>query len=155
MDDLVAWLGAQLDADQQLAEDAIALPGADGQWSYVETRGGEHKVVDSLGYTVTGHYDADAQPYFCEPHIAAHDPARVLREIDAKRQVVAAHTKAVEAVEELTALRERLRFRGRDLLMTELEQGSAVHKRDTLHGVLRLLAEPYADRPGYQDSWRP
>ena len=153
MDDLVRWLGEQLDEDERTARDASA--DGDGRWSYVETRGGDHKVVDSLGYTITGHYDIEAQPYFCEPHIARHDPARVLREIDAKRQVLTGYTKTVERVEELDALRERLKARGQDVFMTEMDRASAIHKRDVLHGVLQILALPYADRPGYREEWRP
>jgi hypothetical protein len=87
--------------------------------------------------------------------IVAHDPARVLREIDAKRQLLTGYTKAVEQVEELDALRERLRASGQDVFMTEMERASAIHKRDVLHGVLQILALPYADRPGYREEWRP
>ncbi|GAB2731670.1 hypothetical protein GCM10027072_27960 [Streptomyces bullii] len=88
-------------------------------------------------------------------HIVRHDPARVLREIDAKRQVVTGYVKAIETMEELALLRERMKASGQDTFMTEMERVSAIHRRDVLNGVLRLLALPYADRPGYREEWRP
>jgi hypothetical protein len=59
-------------------------------------------------------------------HIATWDPARVLAECNAKRRIV-----------------ERYAFL--------LEHGDSGDAR----WVLPLLAEPYADRPGYQENWRP
>jgi len=124
MDELVRWLGAQLDEDEYLAKDAIDLPGGDGRWQYVETRGGDHKVIDSLGYTVTGHYDDDAHPWACEPHIARHDPARVLRETDAKRRTL------LRCGEEM--------FSGIPRLVHFAKQ------------TVREMAAVYEDRPGYE-----
>lgn len=137
MDDLVQWLKAQLDADQQLAEDARAE--LDGRWAYVESQDGNHKVVDSLGYSITEHYDVDAQPYFCEPHIAAHDPARVLREIEAKRQIIAQYVNWDEST-----ARAGLGADMRDVGVTE-----------GLEIALRLLTSAYSDRPGYKQEWAP
>ncbi|MBD9700678.1 hypothetical protein IHE56_00940 [Streptomyces sp. ID01-12c] len=60
--------------------------------------------------------------------IAEHDPARVLREIDSKRRVLG-------AIEHL---------------LVQVDDPFA-----DVDGVLRLLAVPYADRPGYREEWRP
>lgn len=147
MDELVQWLRVQLDADDRLARQAC---GDDG-WVVgeralcgccVDIRSGKGALVCTLD-------DRDA------PHIAEWDPARVLREADAKRQVLGRYDKAGQAVEELSARRNLLHARGEDVLMVELGLESAIHGRDALAGVLRLLALPYADRPGYREEWRP
>lgn len=64
-------------------------------------------------------------------HIARHDPARVLAEVDAKRRILDECESAIRK----SAPRSNLN----DLGWT----------------VLRPLALPYADRPGYRDEWRP
>jgi hypothetical protein len=70
-------------------------------------------------------------------HVAEHDPARVLRDIDAKRQLI---EKAADA--------------DRYSRTTWANAGSA-GAASAYRAMLRLLALPYADRPGYQESWRP
>jgi hypothetical protein len=63
-------------------------------------------------------------------HIAEHDPARVLREVEAKRQIV-----------DLCA----------DMLWHDDRGPDYVS-----NGTLWLLALPYADRPGYRgEEWKP
>lgn len=70
------------------------------------------------------------------PHIARHDPARVLAECEAKRRIVTLHDAALRA---------------------ELANGDAsAYGADLMHSdVLRLLALLYADHPDYRDEWRP
>lgn len=70
MDELVRWLGVQLDEDERIAR---ACSG-NGEWE------AEHIAIygPNLGVEVRA-------------HMAAHDPARVLREINAKRRIVAAY----------------------------------------------------------------
>lgn len=65
-------------------------------------------------------------------HIARHDPARVLREVAAKRQIIANEQ---DRVIEEGPLPERMR----DSIETD---------------VIALLALPYADHPDYQEAWR-
>lgn len=70
--------------------------------------------------------------------IAHLSPARVLREVESKRRIVdecaeilstASHYITVESCDETDAI-------------------LAEH-------IIRALGLPYADRPGYQESWRP
>jgi hypothetical protein len=66
--------------------------------------------------------------------IAEDDPARVLREIDTQRQVIAEHDTECWKV------------------------GDRVHDcpwTDRPCRTLRPLALPYAGRPGYREQWRP
>lgn len=149
MEDLVRWLGQQLDDDERIARAAggLAWHRPEDPWEFaVAIRDSEgERVVCIEGWPSEGQ----------GVHIVAHDPARVLREIDSKRRLLAHYIKAAQAVEELTATRERLRLRGQDLLMTEMELESAIHRRDTLHGVVCVLAAVYADREGYEEGWAP
>ncbi|WP_422744313.1 DUF6221 family protein [Micromonospora sp. WMMD754] len=69
-------------------------------------------------------------------HIARHDPARVLAEVDAKRRVI-------------DVLRG---FEPNDEWSTQPDMGL---RQNNAAGALRALALPYADRPGYRDEWRP
>ncbi|MEU2111844.1 DUF6221 family protein [Streptomyces sp. NPDC019507] len=156
--ELVEFLRARLDEDSTAAEAAAAERGpvwwyeghfADlsGQVLAGEVLDGGSAVVRAL--TMTTRSDAEGE------HIARHDPARVLAEVESKRQLVTGYALSVQAVEELTARREQLKAKGYDLLMTDMDLGSAVVRRDTLTGVVRLLALPYASHPDYDEAWRP
>ncbi|WP_329215167.1 DUF6221 family protein [Streptomyces sp. NBC_01485] len=146
MDDLVQWLRAQLDEDERIARAATPGPwwhNPGKQWLGPEAfekydlrqgeefvgYGGPHPFTGAVASTgpasnVQGMKDA--------AFIAAHDPARVLREIDAKREVV------------------RLAERAHDYHETFMNGFAAAMEQ-----ALRLFALAYADRPGYQESWRP
>jgi len=141
MDELVRWLGQQYDKDERIARAACwdeqsdvwtARPPQDRYERYV--------VVDYLddGVVVVTPENADADGV--GQHIAEHDPARVLREIDAKRQLIALHQE-VEDPEEM-----------QDYCATCEVTGNYPYYPCA---TLRLLALPYADRPGYRDDWRP
>lgn len=128
MDDLVEWLCAQLDEDERIARAAAEELGAD--WFYED---GYVRARRELDLVATGTQD------FLEEergeHIARHDPARVLREVEATRRLVALHARAYHQC------------------VTE-DGPTQWHAADPCT-TLRLLALPYAARPGYQDSWRP
>jgi hypothetical protein len=66
--------------------------------------------------------------------------ARVLREIEAKRGVLRQHE----------AVREQVR----NPVSAENRQAARIAQGE-LEDVLRLLALPYADRPGYRQEWAP
>ncbi|WP_225811303.1 DUF6221 family protein [Streptomyces spinosus] len=137
MDELVEFLRARLTEDEQTARAAIAEldgpSGADWQYDrqYVET-------VRERTMVAVGSQD------FMEPgvgvHIARHDPARVLREIDAKRQIIEQHT-----------VSETSEFEGK----TDTITYCPICRNDGECPTLRLLALPYADHPDYRQEWRP
>ena len=114
MDELVAWLGQQLDTDA--AENAD--PYAATAW---HARGCE-SLPDVL---------------YPDRELGACDcgaPARVLREVDAKRQVLAEHERYAA---------ERRRMMG----------GWDPQSDDS--PILYALAAVYSDRPGFREEWRP
>ena len=154
MDDLVTWLRAQLDEDERIAREAVRY--ADATWrldsvdnvavSSVLTAAGEQEapitadrwrrpMVESAGVVA---------------HVAAHDPARVLREVDAKRQWLEALIGESHAT---------LRPGGSTEIYCGADYGTSEScecgRDDRVSQYLRLLALPYADRPGYREEWRP
>jgi hypothetical protein len=70
-------------------------------------------------------------------HIIRHDPARVLAEVAAKRRILDEYERAFE----------RRRAHPDDMASA----GALL----ALHGAVKLLALPFADRPGFREEWRP
>jgi hypothetical protein len=136
MDDLVQWLRAQLDEDERIARAASWTDDANA-WhaepSPFGARDGGQRwyVEDAMDDGVVSHVDpAASDNEGVARHIAEWDPARVLREINAKR-------KTFDDCE--------------GIIVGWHHEESKQFARD----VLCNLAEPYADRPGYREEWRP
>lgn len=129
MDDLVQWLRAQLDDEERTARRA----------------GDSFRQIGETGVIVATEGDraeecASANWAGVAEHIVAHDPARVLHEIDTKRQLLDLHAPGeTEYVD------------GDVCMACDVRGGAPFYPCKTL----RLLALPHADRPGYQESWRP
>lgn len=107
-DDLARWLGEQLDEDERRAR---SCPG-NGEWD-----------ADGIAF-----FARDLNPE-AQAHIVEHDPARVLREINAKRQLLSLHSEG----------------------SSQLFCSHCEHEPPC--PTLRLLALPYADHPGYREEW--
>ncbi|MFJ4712705.1 DUF6221 family protein [Streptomyces sp. NPDC088785] len=124
-DDLVQWLGEQLDEDERIARAATA-----GPW----TQSGIGEYGWGVAFSVPGAgveaNDSD-QGRADADFIAAQDPARVLREIDAKRELL------------VWLVRKDDWALDNDLWTWDSDD------------ALLLLALPYADRPGYREEWKP
>jgi hypothetical protein len=132
MDDLVTWLREQIDEDEQVARRADHADPA--PWC---TEGHER---DARVLTYTGgvfHGSSGDMRLAVAEHIARHDPARVLREVKAKRRILDGIASRLDEDE------DDHRWEGAD---AETDGMAST--------VLRLLALPYADRPGYRDEWR-
>ncbi|WP_406200107.1 DUF6221 family protein [Streptomyces sp. NBC_01017] len=132
-EELVQWLGEQLDEDERTARRA----------------GDSFRQIGETGVIVAAEGDraeecASANWAGVAEHIVRHDPARVLREIDAKRQILALH----------------IPFRVDGDPWPGCSTCSWRNDMEDLQvqypcATLRLLALPYADRPGYREEWRP
>ncbi|MGI3199646.1 DUF6221 family protein [Streptomyces sp. GLT-R25] len=145
MDELVQWLREQLDEDERVAREASGWLKPAAHWSLDEWSGREqpHSLIAQGSPklpVVGGRFTADPIPTVQAEHIARHDPARVLREIDAKRRVVQAYEDAVTAFNDSGPA-----FTSHDRLTGSVS---------SLRGAVELLALPYADRPGYLEDWR-
>ncbi|MFD9763198.1 DUF6221 family protein [[Kitasatospora] papulosa] len=150
MDDLVQFLKDRLAEDEEIAKDPTHATWATAEWRFNDA--GEAPYVD-LG---TNHLDSVSSLNESEMrHIARHDPARVLAEVGAKRRLLAGYATAVDRIEELVSLCERLKAEGKDAFASDMDRITTIHRRDVLHEVLHLLALPYADHPDYRQSWRP
>jgi hypothetical protein len=99
-DDLVARLRhawdereRQLDEDERVALAAITTIGIQAldTWSYEPGAEARHggKIKDAMGYTVVHQEDSTPDPSEAQ-HIARHDPARVLAEVERARRDIAA-----------------------------------------------------------------
>ncbi|MFF5655170.1 DUF6221 family protein [[Kitasatospora] papulosa] len=134
MDDFVKFLRARIDEDEAIAKAPTHATWATAEWRFGEVDGASY--VD-LG---TNHLDRVSSLTDAEmEHIARHDPVRVLREVDAKRRILAEHDEvAAGAASDDWLIRDPSR---------------AVLR--ILDPVLRTLALPYADHPDYRNSWRP
>jgi hypothetical protein len=71
-------------------------------------------------------------------HIVRHDPARVLRDVEAKRRLLAQHQAVCDEVRSPKSAEHRMNARARQFAFDE---------------VLATLALPYADHPDYNLSW--
>ncbi|MFB4285689.1 DUF6221 family protein [Nonomuraea sp. MTCD27] len=120
MDDLIAFLRARLNEDEQ-----EALAASPGPW---KANAEQHEVlaVDDIE-VATGFALNGEQLRATVRHIVRHDPARVLREVEAKRRMLQAH----------------IGYYG--LGMDEYWPIP----------TLTLLALPYANHPDYREEWRP
>lgn len=134
MDELARWLSMQLDEDERIARAAVAAMERIGssvgapvaQWVADHHLVMRQPLTDVEEVRIVTDCAAFGGPS-AAAHIAEHDPARVLREIEAKRG-----------------------------LLARVQNHAAIMGRDEVHNdLLRLLALPYADLPGFQESWRP
>lgn len=131
MIDLVKWLERQLDEDERIARATMLTSTDKGEWTVTaDPRSGDDKPTGVLGTCIhigmiggNGDLDDPAQAI----HIAEHDPARVLREVEAKRALLhdCVHTLEVE------------------------DYGYTLADK-----TIRRLASVYSDRPGFKDEWR-
>lgn len=128
--DLVEFLRARLDRDEQMARACSGVPWKATPSGTVSTDTGD-PGTDGSAYVATAENDAYAE------HIARHDPSRALAEVAAKRRIVDDYEKQAWIL-------------GQGHRTPELDAAQSV--RGT---VLRLLALPYAHHPAYQEEWRP
>jgi hypothetical protein len=130
--DLVAFLRAQLDDDERVAQETT------------EDGGGRWRIARYTDRTTTV-WDGDIQVLASldqnniAEHIARWDPVRVLAEVDAKRRI-------------LDRYEDTLSRQGE---WEESQLAADICAVEYQDWILPILALPYADREGYRDEWRP
>lgn len=110
MSDIETWLNAQLDEDERLARAA----GADTELSWHRDEryvAADRTHVDSDDEDLVLHIAMDGTPSAME-HIARHNPARVLAEVEAKRLMLDLHRECTGACYVVRVL--ALPYAGRD-----------------------------------------
>ncbi|MFC7817584.1 DUF6221 family protein [Streptomyces sp. NPDC057367] len=168
MDDLVQWLRAQLDEDERIARASVeqasvnlagAEPSSVSVWhvvdrpatgTFVATRDQWERVAEVVPTYGGAHAD----------HIATHDPERVLREIDAKRQLLddfLAEPHFHNEEDNWYTCAALVDEDGEPVCIDESRApGPCDCGRDRrVRRRVAILALPYADRPGYRPDWRP
>ena len=133
MTDLVEFLRARLDEDEQTATAATSATfGEDPTWTSKDDGTGEqtHGYVMADHTAICGH-DGDDVLLPVADHIARHDPARVLREVEAKRQLLTRYEVH------------------RDAAFPDYEGGYA----SAMDDALAILAAVHSDHPDYQQEW--
>ncbi|MFD3654344.1 DUF6221 family protein [Streptomyces sp. NPDC058620] len=137
MDDLVQFLRDRLAEDEQVARAAMWDELSD-VWTArpPQARYEQYIVADYLddGVVVVTPENADADGV--GRHIARHDPARVLREVEAKRQLLDTFLPDAAGADEQ--------------INDEWRAGSTLAV-----DLLCLLALPYTDHPDYRPEWGP
>lgn len=120
MDDLAQWLTAQLDEDTRTAS----------SWHTLDCDIHAHLEGDAESVQATMAMFHQAPGLVCD----CGGPARILREIDAKRRIIEGHKRYAA---------ERRRMMG----------GWDPQSDDS--PILTALASVYTHRPGYREDWRP
>lgn len=162
-DDLVAFIEARLRDEE--AEALAATPGPwrynpGKQWLQIENKAlrdaaaragvqgeefvGAGPLDATVGVAATGPADhpqsmADAR------FIARHDPSRVLRELAAKRAILARYVDALDVHSESESRATDDRY----------SWGWATWYVEALGPVVRQLALPYSDHPDFRPEWSP
>ncbi|MFB7647108.1 DUF6221 family protein [Streptomyces sp. NPDC056084] len=143
MDDLVQFLRDRLDEDETVAH----LAAEPESWMELnrQPRADWHVQLwaDPDVAAVIADPESSAYPVAATPdgmderdaearatHIARHDPARILADVEAKRQIL-------------------------DGIVGADPGGAYITANFTAGDVLGLLALPYADHPDYREEWRP
>lgn len=137
MSDLIEFLRARLDEDEQTALAASPGPWApNDECDEVLAVDGE-RVAD--GFALSGR-----QLRATVDHIARHDPARALREVEAKRRILARH-QPIEVFGIMLCTHCGVVAGGQ----------SARAAMSWPCPELRDAAAAHSDHPDYRDEWRP
>jgi hypothetical protein len=146
---LVEWLRARLDEDEQVAR-AAATDGHE-QWRLRNHEADYWMITDATGEVVV--YDEGTPTDSEAEHITRHDPARVLAEVEAKRELIDEHAEYewAETIES-EPVGQGLCRKCAD--WDNVDYDGPPHEPYPCD-TLRLLALPYADAPGYREEWRP
>lgn len=157
-DPLITWLRAVLDDDEQIARAALD-PKHSGEWVWRKDSRTTVRTEDGTPI------EPAASGVERGPHIARWHPARVLAEIAAKRAILDHESGKFEVQADVDFSTD-----GDMVEVTRVGRGTVPPGRMDVSQeefrrrfcepappsqIVRILAQPYAGRPGYQDQWRP
>lgn len=155
MSELLAFIRARLDEDEQAA--LAAAQKSNRAWRYTVIEGepdGYSLDLSDERVLIVDWTDEDELLPSEAAHIARHDPARVLREVEAKRKIIDEHFGFLHPSGNPDRACRRCSDRRTD-------DDPLVHDDRWLTlepapcPTLRLLALPYADSPDYREEWKP
>ncbi|MEV6580249.1 DUF6221 family protein [Streptomyces sp. NPDC051582] len=162
---LLAFLHARLAEDEAHARAASCGPSGDDHWSLDEWFGREepHSLIaagNANHPTFLGHFTADPVPTAQAAHIARHDPARVLAEVEAKRQLLDDILRAGHEWNEedhwysCAAARDH---EGEPVCIDESRAGGPCDcgRDEQVERRARLLALPYCGHADFRPEWAP
>jgi hypothetical protein len=138
------FLAARLQEDEDTARAALDL--MDEPWNAIPEGPEEENYSDefrvSSGVIIAGRVEESKAL-----HIALHDPARVLREVEAKRAILKRHHPSDEYESQLCTA-----------CQWDADCDAPRHDLDDEDAPcpdLRHLAAVYSDHPDYDERWRP
>lgn len=148
MDDLIAWLLEQVAVDEHRINRVAT--GARGPWRY-DREPFQLNELDEHGevrFNLASRSDYGKQPLFdvVGEYMENFQPQRMLAECEAKRRMISEHGPETNDVgwDRTETICRRCRY---DEGLDSFPHGHCP--------TIKLLAASYADRPGYQESWRP
>jgi hypothetical protein len=136
-DDIVAFIRARLDEEAVTAVDA--LMGGAGKWAQEDPDRAAGSIVDESLENDRVVYDEGRPTGEQAAHIARHDPARVLRAVEAKRRIVARYEDCMARMED------------DDYPTAE----AADQAREYENWTLPALASECSDHADYRTEWTP
>ena len=144
--DLITWLRAQLDEDEQVAREASCGPWrADVKYARVVRPYSDPLGVNVGEFGIAEVYGSlmhDGRAVLTAAHISRWDPARVMLDVAAQRRIIDAYADAIHM----------------HRAMSETDDDGKwdwLFKEEALEGVVKILALPYAYRAGYREEWKP
>lgn len=124
---ICGFLTARLNEREAMARAALRSPENSGRWSTDIDPWGSRVVGDGIEiYDEGGHTEEQAV------FIAANDPAFVLADIAAKRAIIATYS---------------------DVQLSEDGRVLGGAGPEVYYEILRRLAQPFAEHPGYRQEW--
>lgn len=152
------FLLARIAEDEEVSRQACRVRETQSgdSWTEVRWRHGLDRVLRADGEV--GEVIVEAAP-----HIARHDPARVLAECEAKRRIVEWHRSWPVLVQteptfdctdgpDLTSL--SFTMSQRIAWLTQEEYRARFGEEPPSAPILLMLAQPYADHPDFDPEWK-
>lgn len=152
MDELVTWLRGVLDEDERSARAATWTDDQVGNtWRAVKSTAEYERLIVADGFEdgVAIVRPEGLDPEATAEHIALHDPAAVLADIEAKRAILDLHSAVLDGKDRpVCDYCDQLCHSRSGLMCDDPDAPYPCY-------TVKLLASAYRDRPGYRAEWAP